>query len=333
MQICKKSKEDKQTLSLKEMYNPNTFQDLCIPDDIINEVKMYINTKEPLCLIFNGNIDTGKTTITRILLRYLYESKEDRERYSLVISGLEQLYIRTDIQQKIQSFCRFHFNHSSYKKTLVIDDIDVLSNHNQHIVKDLMEKYTHIHYIFTSNNKHCVIPSIMKRLNGIQMKTYDFRKMCSLFIRMNNELELDIKENEIPGIIKKCKSSLCLLFLYFEKLRYMKPYHYIDSVISETVLHQFTEAWKSKNLEEAVSILETIENKGYYAIDVLQLYYEYVLYCDMDEKMRLHVIQFIGLYIAHFYSIHSEFIELYFFVYDLISSINITCYEEKVSDI
>ena len=67
----------------------------------------------------------------------------------------------------------------------------------------------------------------------------------------------------------------------------------IDSVISENILEEFTEAWKSKNLKKSISILETIEDKGYYAIDVLQVYYEYILYCDMNETLRLNVIQLI----------------------------------------
>jgi replication-associated recombination protein RarA len=323
MQICEKSKEDKKIRTLKEKYAPQTFEDLCIPDDIIQDVKMYIASNDPLRIIFHGNIDTGKSTIARIMLRYLYESQEEKNKYSLIISGLEQLYIRTDIQQKLNSFCRFQFNQTSFKKTLIIDDMDVLNNHNQHIIKDLMEKYTHIHYIFICMNKHYVIPSIVKRLNCIQTRIYDTEKMCNLSNQMANELKLNIVRTDIPYIVKKCKSSLCLLFLYFEKMRYMKPEYRMDYIISENILHQFTNAWKSKNLKDCVNILEDIEFKGYYAIDFLHLYYEYILECEIHETLRLKVIQYIGLYIANFYSIHSEFIELYFFVYDLISCINI----------
>lgn len=114
------------------------------------------------------------------------------------------------------------------------------------------------------------------------------------------------------------------MFLYFEKMRYMKPDYNIDYIISENILQQFTNAWKTENLKECVRILEDIEYKGYYAIDFLHLYYEYILECNMNENLRLKVIEYIGSYIANFYSIHSEFIELYIFVYDLISCVNIT---------
>ena len=94
-------------------------------------------------------------------------------------------------------------------------------------------------------------------------------------------------------------------------------------MISEKTLQRFTDYWKHDNLKECINILKEIEFKGYYAIDFLHLYYEYILECDMSDMLRLKVIQYIGLYIANFYSIHSEFIELYFFVYDLISCVNI----------
>ena len=333
MLVCEKGKEDIKVHTLKEKYTPQMFEELCIADDILQDIKMHIAANEPLRIILHGGIDTGKSTLARIMLRYIYKTQEERDKYSLIISGLEELYIRTDIQQKLNSFCRFQFNQTAYKKTLIIDDMDILSDHNQHIVKHLMENYTHIHCIFTCKNKHYVIPCVVKRLNCIQTRIYDKQKIYNLSIRLKDDLELHLKENEIENIIKKCKSSLCLLFLYFEKLRYMKPYRCIDSVISENVLHQFTEAWKSKNLKKSICILEKIEDKGYYAIDVLQVYYEYILYCDMNETLRLNVIQLIGLYIANFYSIHSEFIELYFFVYDLISSNNILCYEEEIANI
>jgi len=284
MQICEKSEKDKTIHTLKEKYTPHSFDELCIPDDIIDDIKMQISSNDPLRILFHGNIDTGKSTLARVMLYYLYKSQEEREKYSLVVSGIEQLYIRTDIQQKLNSLCRFQFNQTSFKKTLIIDDMDVLNNHNQHIIKELMEKYTHIHYIFICTNKHYVIPSIIKRVNCIQTR----------------------------------------MFLYFEKMRYMKPDYNIDYIISENILQQFTNAWKTDNLKDCVCILQDIEYKGYYAIDFLHLYYKYILECDMNETLRLKVIQYIGSYIANFYSIHSEFIELYFFVYDLISCVNIT---------
>ena len=332
MENCSLSIDDKKIYTLKEKYTPQSFEELCIPDDIIKDVNMHISSNDPLRIIFNGNIDTGKSTIARVMLRYLYKSQKERDKYSLVISGLEQLYIRTDIQQKLNSFCRFQFNQISFKKTLIIDDMDVLNNHNQHIIKDLMEKYTHIHYIFICMNKHCVIPSILKRLNCIQTRIYDTKKMYNLSKQISNDLNLNLIKTDIQSIVKRCKSSLCLLFLYFEKMRYLKPDYNIDYIISENILHEFTNAWKNENLKECSRILQDIEHKGYYAIDFLHLYYEYILECEMHETLRLKVIECIGLYIANFYSIHSEFIELYFFVYDLISCVNIT-YGQKISTI
>lgn len=328
MLICKKNKEENDKIyTLKRKYSPITFDELCISDDILQDVMMHIASKEPLRIILHGNIDTGKTTLARVMLQHIYTSQEEKEKYSLVISGLEQLYIRTDIQKKLNAFCRFQFNQTSFKKTLIIDDMDVLTNHNQHIIKELMEKYIHINYIFTCKNKHYVIPSILKRLNCIQTRIYEIQKMCALSKKIANDLKMNIKEEEYPLIVKRCKSSLCLLFLYFEKMRYMKPIYSIYSIISEKILYRFTQAWKSNDLKECVHVLKDIENTGYYAIDFLHLYYEYILECDMDETIRLNVIQYIGLYIANFYSIHNEFIELYFFVFDLISCVNIISYE------
>ena len=259
MQICEKSKREIKIHTLKEKYTPQTFEELCISNDILQDVKMHIGAKEPLRIIFHGNMDTGKSTLARVVLRYLYHSKEEREKYSLTISGLEQLYIRTDIQQKLNAFCRFQFNQTTYKKTLIIDDMDILSNHNQHIVKHLMENYTHIHCIFTCKNKHYVIPCIMKRMNCIQTNVYDIHKMYSLSERIISDLNLSILKEDIPQIVERCKSSLCLLFLYFEKMRYMKPESKIDCVISEKTLQRFTDYWKQDNLKECINILKEIE--------------------------------------------------------------------------
>ena len=313
--------------SIREMFKPLHIEELCIRDSIIREIKEYIRVNDHYNVLLFGNTDTGKTSIVNVLLYQIYGNETSENVF--IVNGLEQLYIKTDFKQVLTSFCRFHqLRGDKKKKTIVIDDVDYISEYNQHIVKELIDQYApHIHFIFTCSNKHKVIRSIFKRIKCIRTYEYDYDKMINLVKRIKERLCIGIREEDNKYIVDCCVQSIRLIYNFFEKLRYIRKDKYdrddldrTSAIISDKWMYTFTEAWREQRLKDAIGVIHEILSSGHYVIDFLETYFYYILYKSKEcEDVRLDVIQVIGKYISYFHSMQNYSIALYFFTNDLCS--------------
>lgn len=309
--------------TVRTFFQPTSIVDLCIS----NQLKSYLNYivhTDHFHVLFYGDKDSGKTSILNCILNEYYHDVEHKEEYIMKIQGLCE-HSMTILKSDILSFCKFPV--SIKKRTIVVDDIDLLNSNGYDIILKCLDYHkTNINMIITCVDKYKLCDQILSRLNLIQC-IYDKEIYAQLFHMQLEKLPFKLKDKMAYDVLMKHSHfSFRILHSLFDKLIYYgnKEYSSEDIVsicgcIDFNVFETYTKYWREKNIIKANMQLAYFLDKGYTVVDILELYFTYIKSCDiLSKKMVLKVIQYISEYITYFYSIHENSTELYFLTYELI---------------
>lgn len=301
-------------------------------DDFITDkkIKQLLHTLiniEQINILFVGENGSGKTTIINCILNEYYK-KNQRKENILYIDNLKDNGI-SSLRYTIKNFCLTRGDINK-KKTIVLDDIDLLNNQTQQIIRHCMNKYKHINFLMSCNSLQKVIDNIQSRTNIIKLnnlKNDDLSCFLSSIckkekIRMNNDAE--------KYLVNICNNSIHLLINYIEKILIY------DDIINISIIQNiccntnynifqiYTFEWlEERNIDKATKLLQDFVIQGYSVIDILENYYYYIKNISLlDDKIKFNIITYIIKYINIFYNNNENQFELILFTNDLIKNIN-----------
>lgn len=307
-------------------YFPIYIDDFITDKKIKNLLHTLINI-EQINILFVGENGSGKTTIINCILNEYYK-KNQRKENILYIDNLKDNGI-SSLRYTIKNFCLTR-GYINKKKTIVLDDIDLLNNQTQQIIRHCMNKYKHINFLMSCNSLQKVIDNIQSRTNIIKLnnlKNDDLSCFLSSIckkekIRMNNDAE--------KYLVNICNNSIHLLINYIEKILIYDDIiniNIIQNICCNTnynIFQIYTFEWlEERNIDKATKLLQDFVIQGYSVIDILENYYYYIKNISLiDDKIKFNIITYIIKYINIFYNNNENQFELILFTNDLIKNIN-----------
>ena len=321
------------TDSFKTRHIPRTFDELCIDKSHIIQIK-HIIVKKPYYLLLYGDTDTGKTTLISLILKHYYKDEYNKDNI-FYINGLKDYNINV-IKQALETFCKSAFV-SKCNRTIVVDDIDRIHDHNQYIIKSYTDRYRdRINVLLSCTNKQKIIKSLLNKLSIIYLSRYDYSLIYSYVDKLKQDLNITFGDNKEDNnnintyIISISRLSIRHLLSIFEKLYYLGQTNYsLDDVkficgsIDDNIMEEYTTTWVNRNIYNANCILEKLIQKGYNVIDILEAYFYFIKRTQIiPHELRLKVVTIISKYISIYHSFHENNIEMYFFTFELINTID-----------
>jgi DNA polymerase III delta prime subunit len=311
-----------------QKYKPIRLHDFLMDADTLLCLQMIKQMTENVLLV--GDPQTGKTSLLNALVHDL--TVPVLHINSMHDQGLS--YYRTTVK----SFCQTPiFNH---KKIIVIDDLDMLSEQIQQILRGLIDKYSHsIWFIASSCNVHKIVESIQTRfiLVSLNIPVPDkISKLCVHVIQQENMVmhpdAIDFVQSISHGVVNN-------LFGHLEKLSLLQSFNaeskdsiYISLDVAMSCccaihfvqLNALMQFVQQKQIKEAVACIYDIFDQGYSVIDILDCMVTFIKYhelCTFTDFQKCTIIQVICTYISVFHIIHEDEIELSLFVHDLIQKV------------
>lgn len=312
-----------------EKYTPNTFDDFIMNNETKNLLNVFIEINK-LNILIIGDSGTGKTTLLNTLLNTYYKNvslNNKKNDLILHINLLKDQGIHI-FRQNIKTFCQTTIH--KIKKTIVIDNIDQISEQTQQIIRNNIDKYSHkVNFIMSCTNIQKVVDNLQSRVNIIKLHKLsndDLSIYCKNIVKKENIL---IHNTCIDYLVHISNNSIRLLLSYLTKLTLLDCDITIDIIkdvcmqISDSLFDEYTDLLLNKNdLNGGVEKINTIINGGFSVMDILETYFHYIKNISkMDDSIKFKIFPIICKYINIFHSIHENAFEIILFTYELYNTL------------
>ena len=305
-------------------YGPDSFSDFREKGKLV-ETLLRVDSMH---IMFVGGSGTGKTTLCNLILKHYYGGKVDPANVLYINTVKEQgvQYYRTEVR----IFCQTTSTVPSKKKTIILDDMDLISEQGQQVFLTGLDTYGHsVNYIVTCRCQHNLIESIHSRLICIQLQPFDAEYLRALMVRVCEKEKVQITEEAVCMCVTRCNSSIRTLINYVEKFKLLGDKVTQDMVVmccsnvQETFLSQLLDHVIHRNLRQALIVVRSISDDGYAVMDILDAFFTYIkVVKTLDDTTKYKMIKVISKYICIFNQIHEHSVELLFFVNELIDQIS-----------
>jgi len=311
-------------------YQPIYFEDFGKNNEVVGILKSFI-LMDNLNILLLGNIASGKTTLLNAIIKEYYKdyTPKEYEENVLFINSLKEQginYYRTDVK----TFCQTCSTIPNKKKFVVLDDIDYINEQSQQVFRNCIDKFSHnVHFISSCSNIQKVIENLQSRLSIIKIKPLQKENLIQIIkqIKSCEQIVMDPEAEEF--IVNVCNNTVKILINYMEKFKLLGEKITIDlavklcSNISFYTLEDYTKLVKENKLEESLTVIYDLFDRGYSVMDILDNYFIFIKYTNiLNEDEKYKIIPCICKYIKIFYNIHEDEIELALFTNNLINIFN-----------
>jgi len=168
-----------------EKYRPSKLENMVLPDDYRKIFEKFINEKEIPHLLIFGPPGSGKTAISRILIKKLTSDNMD----VMYMNGSSSTGIDA-VRNHIEDFLKTPTFGGSRTKIVFIDEADYLSQAAQACLRNIMETYhANGRFILTCNYLYKILDPLQSRCQRFEFKKVPkeyIEKMCIGILEKEN---------------------------------------------------------------------------------------------------------------------------------------------------
>lgn len=309
-------------------YQPQKYKDFVIDKEYIQLLKTLINMNN-LNILLIGDSGTGKTSLLEATIKEYYNTDKIPKNNVLYINSLQEQGI-SYYRNEVKTFCQTSSSVPQKKKIIILDDIDIINEQSQQVFRNCIDKYSHkVHFLASCSNIQKTIESIQSRCMLIKLKPNETNLLNQIIQKIKINEKIQITPNAEKFIMDICNNSIRLLINYLEKFSLIDKEITLDMAkkictnISYYDFEHYTTAWyKNQSIVEAYKIINSILEKGYSVMDILDSYFHFIkISSQINEIDKYKIIRYICQYISLFHTLHESDIELLFFTHDLINNI------------
>lgn len=336
---------------------PNNFPENSILPFLKNQIE-----KNKILTIIVGEEETGKTTMLNTIIREYYGTSSTTAYRSNV---LHIHYLKEQgtsyYKNEVKYFCQTYCSIPGKKKTIVLDDLDFMTEANQTIFINIIDKYSKtVNFIASCKLLHKILYGIQTRLMIVRLHKLTISNLLSIANKIITEEGMRFELEAIDSLITVSKYKVNRMINCIDKIKlfysnqHTTPGEEPVTVNSEMVYQlcaniqyiiykNYFLLLLDNNLKGAIDILYDLHDKGFSVIDILDNMFEYsklisksqeetigsidfvdsVFYLPMSEVKVYEIIKVICKYITIFYNIHEDEIELTLITNELISIVYI----------
>ena len=309
-------------------YGPKTLDDFSHDENLIRFIKNMIQIKK-LNLLLVGNNCVGKSKLLNAIVNdyYINDSLTIRNSHIMYINNLSETNTN-NYKNEINVFCR---TNSLIKKTLVVDDIDLINTQLQNVLKsEIDSRKNSVQFIGTCTNLTNVSNHIKSRVDVVFINSIHPDKIKNILKKICIKEQIEITPEASDYLLSVSDSKLNVIMNCVEKMKLIgmnvgiNDAKYICSNLSLLNFDKFIYICKNeRNLVKGIEIINYVHSNGYSVLDILDFLLTHIkLNNTLSETEKYEIIKCICKYTTIFHTIHEDKIELYLLTNDIIKIFN-----------
>ncbi|NPA38580.1 MAG: replication factor C small subunit [Candidatus Nanohaloarchaeota archaeon] len=283
-----------------EKYRPKSLDEVVDQEHVVERLKAFVKQKNIPNLLFAGPAGTGKTTCALALARDLYG--ENWKHNFLELNASDERGIDV-VRGKIKDFARTKPIDADFK-IIFLDEADALTQEAQQALRRTMEKYASVtRFILSCNYSSKIIPPIQSRCAVFRFKPLPDEAIKSLLKKIAEKENISITEEALNALIVLSEGDLR------KAINILQSTAILYKEIDETKIYEMAASLKPKEVEEIVrlalkgefrkareQLLKLIALRGLSGQDVVKSFYRAISDLDVDDKLKVQLIDKLGEY-------------------------------------
>jgi DNA polymerase III delta prime subunit len=285
-----------------EKYKPRKIEDLILDDIIHVKLRQMMANKTITNMILTGETGVGKTSTVNCIARNLYSRKYSEN--ILELNACDERGIKF-VYETITNFCKTLANYEPdgvQHKLLILDEANNLMPKAQKNIVHIMNKYKNTRFIFTCNNTLDIIEAIQSRC--LTFKFFNIPKIQSInkfkFICKNENISYD--EKSLEYLYNLCHEDIRKTINMLEIIS--KTYNHVSidnindmyNLPSSDIIKKLIKYIIDKKITKTLKIVNTFKNNGYYPMDILLYFIDYLQNEPLNdvltsEEIRISIIE------------------------------------------
>jgi replication factor C subunit 2/4 len=288
-------------LPFSEKYRPKKLEDLVLDEIIYTKIKNIIKNKEIPNIIFTGKSGVGKTSTIHSIARLIYP----KEYHDSVIelNASDDRGIKS-VHDTIINFCKrkvdFKEGYAQHK-LLILDEADNITPKAQKLINSIIEKFPLTRFAFTCNNSSAVIESIQSRCIIIRFTKPPVDSFINRIKSICAIEKIDYDEEALKYLFDLCQKDLRKTLNMLELVYRAEGKITIDNILrisdipSQDTLKELLAYVLKKDVVNICKIINNFQIQGYYSLDVLLHFIQYVETCkNISEDERINLINILS---------------------------------------
>ena len=305
--------------SFIKKYIPKNIKDINIDENDKLFIQNMISSKNVYNLVILGNSGTGKSALSNIILNEYYKDIKDKnsiKNNTLIVDILLEDGI-SFYKNDVKNFCNTSSYIKNYKKVLIIDYIDIISEQSQLIIKNYIEEYSNnVLFLLILYDINKINNSIFSNCDIINIKNSDYLFLEKLLKKINIAENLNIDESLYYNIIFKSKYNIPCLVNNLQKIKLTGN---IDDFTNINDYDIYLEYCKNLDYKNSTDFILNIHNNGTSIIDILYQLNLYLKLAKIDTEIKYKLIKFTIEYINKCYNNNDDKIDLFYITNNYIS--------------
>lgn len=301
-------------------YIPNNIEDINIETNDINSLNFMISNNNIYNLIISGNSGVGKSCLASIIYKKYYS---DISNIELINNNILNVNILIEdgisyYRNEVKNFCNTCSHIKNYKKILIIDYIDIISDQSQLIIKNYIEEYSNtVLFILILQDINKINNSIINNCDIINIKNPDYNFLLKLLIKINENEKLNIHPSMFNDIIFESKYNIPCLINNLQKINLSNN---INEFIDINKYKTYIQYCKNVDYIKSIEYILNIYDNGINLIDILCQLNEYLkLSNDIDTDIKYKLIKITIEYINKCHNNNDDKTELIFITNNFIT--------------
>ena len=288
-------------LPFSEKYRPRKVQDLILDKIIETTIKSIIVNKDIPNIIFTGKSGVGKTSTIHCIARAIYP----REYHESIIelNASDDRGIKS-VHETIINFCKRKVDFKpgfAQHKLLILDEADNITPKAQRLINSIMEKFPTTRFAFTCNNSSDIIESIQSRCIIIRFTKPPVEDFVNRIKSICEIEKIKYEETGLRYLFEVCQKDLRQTINMLE-LTYrtynsitIKKINKICDIPSQEILNELLENITCKDIKRVCQIISQFQNQGYYSLDVLLHFIQYIKNSEnIPESQRIQLMNILS---------------------------------------